>query len=58
MLPSITPDQYNNLETLIFEIGGVTYELNANAQIWPRTLNTHIGGQQESVYLVEFDLGT
>ena len=57
-VPSITPEQYNNLKSLFFEIGGVTYELNANAQIWPRALNTHIGGQQESIYLVLFDLGT
>jgi cathepsin E len=29
-----------------------------NAQIWPRALNTLIGGQANSVYLVVFDLGS
>ncbi|KAF8470920.1 family A1 protease [Russula ochroleuca] len=53
----ITPAQYENLQSLFFGIGGRTYELNANAQIWPRTLGVP-GGEKDSIYLVVFDLGS
>ncbi len=36
----------------------VTYELTANAQIWPRALNSAIGGNANSVYLIVGDIGT
>ncbi|PCH34149.1 aspartic peptidase A1 [Wolfiporia cocos MD-104 SS10] len=48
----ITESQYSDLESLYFNIGGVTYELTANAQIWPRSLNSVIGGSSDYVYLV------
>jgi cathepsin E len=35
-----------------------TFELTANAQIWPRSLNTVIGGTAGSIYLIVNDLGT
>lgn len=35
-----------------------TFELTANAQIWPRSLNTAIGGTAGNVYLIVGDLGT
>ena len=35
-----------------------TFELTANAQIWPRTLNSLIGGNSQNVYLIVNDLGT
>jgi hypothetical protein len=35
----------------------VTYEFTANAQIWPRSLNTEIGGTNRSIYLVVADIG-
>lgn len=35
-----------------------TYELTANAQIWPRALNTAIGGTANNIYLIVGDLGT
>jgi cathepsin E len=54
----ITPVQYKNLQSLFFDIGGRQYELNANAQIWPRALNIEMGGDNNSVYLVVFDLGS
>ena len=35
-----------------------TFELTANAQIWPRSLNTAIGGSSSAIYGVVSDLGT
>jgi hypothetical protein len=55
--PRITPEQYANLQSLYFDIGDRTYEITANAQIWPRTLNTFIGGDKNSIYLVVSDIG-
>ncbi|KAG1748551.1 hypothetical protein EDB19DRAFT_209255 [Suillus lakei] len=58
-LLTITETQYENLQSLNFEIGGVTYELTRNAQIWPRKLNTLLeGGQEGKFYLIVMDLGT
>ena len=57
-LLSITSDQYTNLQSLLFTIGGTSYELTANAQIWPRSLNTAIGGSSSAIYLVVADIGT
>lgn len=37
-LLKITQAQYDNLQNLDFEIGGVTYTLTPNAQIWPVSL--------------------
>ena len=53
----ITPAQYENLQSLFFDIGGSQYELNANAQIWPRAYNNLIGGETDSIYLVVYDVG-
>ncbi|KAH9046277.1 aspartic peptidase A1 [Lactarius hengduanensis] len=39
----ITSAQFNSLQSLFFTTGGRTFELTANAQIWPRALNTFIG---------------
>jgi cathepsin E len=36
----------------------VTYEFTANAQVWPRSLNTFIGGKTGNIYLVVADIGT
>lgn len=55
-LLSITPAQYANLQSLFFVVDGNTYELIANAQIWPRTLNNVIGGKSDSIYLVVQDI--
>ncbi|KAI0819363.1 acid protease [Trametes gibbosa] len=54
----LTPDQFANLESLFFHIGNTTFEFTPNAQIWPRALNTAIGGQPDSVYLIVNDLGS
>ena len=34
------------------------FELSPNAQIWPRALNTAIGGTTDGIYLIVSDLGT
>ncbi|EKM61755.1 uncharacterized protein PHACADRAFT_112598 [Phanerochaete carnosa HHB-10118-sp] len=57
-LLKITPAQYDNLESLFFNIGGETFELTKNAQIWPRSLNSAIGGDADSIYLIVSNLGT
>ncbi|KAJ3573547.1 hypothetical protein NP233_g2369 [Leucocoprinus birnbaumii] len=54
----LTTAQFANLQSLFFTTNGVTYELTANAQIWPRALNTAIGGNTNSVYLIVGDIGT
>lgn len=39
-------------------IGGTTFELTANAQIWPRSQNSELGGDADSIYLVVADMGS
>lgn len=41
-----------------FTTGGTAFELSANAQIWPRALNSQIGGEEGKIYLVVADLGS
>ncbi|KAF8122471.1 acid protease [Boletus edulis] len=53
----ITAEQYDCLEPLVFNIGDAAYELTANAQIWPRSLNSLINGTSDGIYLVVSDLG-
>ncbi|KAI0279623.1 aspartic peptidase domain-containing protein [Russula aff. rugulosa BPL654] len=53
----ISVEQYNNLQSLFFNVDDTSYELNANAQVFPRTLNTLQGGDVDHLYLVVFDLG-
>jgi cathepsin E len=57
-LLTITSSQYSKLSSLFFTTGGTTFELTANAQIWPRSLNADIGGTSGKIYLVTADLGT
>lgn len=54
----LTADQYNQLQNLDFHIGGDTYTLVPNAQIWPRALNAVIGGTSDRVYLIVTNLDT
>jgi len=56
-LLKITPAQYTALKPLDFEVGGNTYSLTPNAQIWPRSLNSAIGGDAGGIYLIVADLG-
>ncbi|KAI0942955.1 hypothetical protein AcV7_002235 [Taiwanofungus camphoratus] len=57
-LLQITPAQFEQLESLYFTIGETLYELTRNAQIWPRSLNTAIGGDADAIYLVIADIGS
>ncbi|GJE89585.1 aspartic peptidase A1 [Phanerochaete sordida] len=54
----LTTAQFAKLDSLFFNINGTTFEFTANAQAWPRALNTAIGGNTNSVYLVVGNLGT
>ncbi|KAG2141407.1 acid protease [Suillus bovinus] len=53
----ISSAQYAALENLNFNIAGETFSLTPNAQIWPRVLNTYIGGSSSAIYLVVADIG-
>ncbi|KAG6334303.1 hypothetical protein ID866_4782 [Astraeus odoratus] len=53
----ITSDQYNQLQNLVFNINGDEYILTPNAQIWPRALNSAVGGTSDRIYLVVGDIG-
>jgi hypothetical protein len=55
-LLEITPTKYNALKNLDFIIGGTSHTLTPNAQIWPRALNTFIGGSPDKIYLVIADV--
>ncbi|KAF8524829.1 acid protease [Hysterangium stoloniferum] len=57
-LLTVSASQFDNLESLLFHIGGTTFELTANAQAWPRALNSDIGGKPGQIYLIVSDLGT
>jgi len=57
-LLKITSTQLSNLQSLFFITGGTSFELTANAQLWPRSLNTFIGGSSSSIYLVVNDIGS
>ncbi|KAL5534090.1 hypothetical protein ACEPAG_551 [Sanghuangporus baumii] len=54
----LTTSQFNNLQSLFFTTNGNTFELTANAQAWPRSLNSAIGGNANSVYLIVNDVGS
>ncbi|KAG1719342.1 aspartic peptidase domain-containing protein [Suillus paluster] len=54
----ITSDQYAKLQTLTFNIGGSSYDLTPDAQIWPHSFNTEIGGSSSSIYLIVADIGS
>lgn len=57
-LLSITSTQFANLKSLFINISGVDYELTPNALIWPRSLNSAIGGTAGSIYLIVSDIGS
>lgn len=54
----ITSTQYSALQNLNFNVGSTTYALTPNGQIWPRALNTYIGGSTSYIYLVVNSIGT
>lgn len=53
----ISPQQYPTLQSLFFDIGGSSFEFTSNAQIWPRSQNSAIGGTDDRLYLVVQSLG-
>ena len=53
--PGIRFDSYRSL---LFPHSQTTFELTANAQLWPRSLNTDIGGLSSRIYLIVNNLGT
>ncbi|KII86690.1 hypothetical protein PLICRDRAFT_55605 [Plicaturopsis crispa FD-325 SS-3] len=57
-LLKITESQLDSLQSLFFNIGGTQYEFTANAQVWPRALNSTLGGESDGIYLVVSDLGS
>jgi len=54
----LTVPSMNNLQTLVLVLGGEQFPLTPNAQIWPRALNSAIGGNPDQIYLVVSGLGT
>ncbi|KAF7792263.1 hypothetical protein EIP86_003299 [Pleurotus ostreatoroseus] len=57
-LLTIDQDQFDSLQTLSFFVEDEAFLLTPNAQIWPRSLNTAIGGSADSIYLIVSNLGT
>lgn len=57
-LLTLSQSQFNKLKSLFFHIGNATFELTPNAQIWPRSLNSTIGGHEGKIYLVTADMGS
>lgn len=55
---TLTSEQYANLQSLFLEVGGTKFEITKNALIWPRVLNTAIGGTAGKIYLVVSNLNT
>ncbi|KAJ7058017.1 acid protease [Mycena amicta] len=53
----VTDDQYENMQSLMFNINGVEYELTKNAQMWPRSQNSMLGGDEKKRYLVFANMG-
>ena len=45
-----------NLQNLDFKIDGKTYPLTPNAQLFPRSLNSQIGGEEGANYLIVADV--
>ncbi|KAJ7022718.1 acid protease [Mycena alexandri] len=56
-LLTVTEDQYNSMQSMMFKIGGVEYELTKNAQIWPRCMNNTLGADPSKIYLIFADMG-
>ncbi|KZV75452.1 acid protease [Peniophora sp. CONT] len=57
-LLTVTADQFKAMKSLFFTIGGGSFELTPNAQLWPRSLNSDIGGTEDGLYLIVNDIGT
>ncbi|CAO3666846.1 unnamed protein product [Umbelopsis ramanniana] len=51
-LLTVTAAQYAAMQSIYFDIGGIKYEFTPNAQIFPRNLNTRVGGDANKIYLI------
>jgi len=56
-LLTITSAQFSDLKSIFITVSDTRFELTANAQIWPRSLNSNIGGTAGSIYLIFHDSG-
>ncbi|KAE9408853.1 acid protease [Gymnopus androsaceus JB14] len=56
-LLKLSTADFDNLQSLFFQIGDTTFEFTANAQIWPRSMNSALGGEEGSIYLIVADIG-
>ncbi|OCH86421.1 aspartic peptidase A1 [Obba rivulosa] len=57
-LLTLPASQFGNLESMFFNIGGVEFEFTPDAQIWPRSLNSQIGGSDDNIYIMVGDNGS
>ncbi|KAJ6611442.1 acid protease [Mycena sp. CBHHK59/15] len=57
-LLTVTEEQYNNMQSMYFDIGGVKYEFTKNAQIFPRSMNASLGSPEDKICLIIADMGT
>ncbi|CAE6484320.1 unnamed protein product [Rhizoctonia solani] len=51
-LLEIPKDSVGKMKSLFFVINGISYEFTPNAQLWPRALNTALGGRADAYYSV------
>ncbi|KAJ7445280.1 family A1 protease [Mycena latifolia] len=54
----LTVPSIANLQPLVVIMNGTSFTFSPNAQLWPRALNTAIGGSSCKLYLVIADLGS
>ncbi|KAJ6508368.1 acid protease [Mycena sanguinolenta] len=52
-----TEEQFKNVKSMMFNIGGVQYELIPDAQLWPRSQNESIGGAKDKIYSIFASMG-
>lgn len=55
-LLTVSEEQFSLMKSVYFNIGGKSFELTPNAQIWPRALNKRIGGKEDQIYLIIADV--
>ncbi|KAF9286314.1 hypothetical protein BGZ68_003049 [Mortierella alpina] len=56
-LLTLNARQFASMKSLFVHINGVPFEMIPNALMWPRHLNTAIGGIEGKIYLIVQDLG-
>ncbi|KLO14788.1 acid protease [Schizopora paradoxa] len=57
-LLTLPASDFEKLQDLNFSIGGTTFTLTPDAQVWPVALNEELGGEAGKIYLVTSDLGS